>query len=378
MKKGVLLLALALAASGAGGFAMADADVSATQTSEATAQVDAAQTDTQTLGAQTQQYQTLERGAKGEDVRALMQRLYDLGYYKSSVDDTFGKGMARAVRLFNVRCGLGNSETATPEMQQLVFAEDAPVYDIMPPEIKSVTLEQYDGKPVFSITAYNPQESDITFLSVIFRCYDASGKQIYATAADASQLSSEPKFGKYRDITLASGQTMDMKTLTSFDLSAYAGVSRVEAAVYCYQVGRDIIIVPESYFTWVSSDGKVTGDEISQTAIALRNRTSEQDKQAARFDLGISAEHVYAYESDYYGVPVGLYLNSVEAGGIAANIGLQAGDVITAIAGVPLDFDEALYIIKAQMEPGVEYSLDYWRAGQTQSTMISWTEAATE
>lgn len=381
MKKGALLLALMLAASGAGSVAVADqADTAAQTTPEATAQADAAETDaaqvTQAPDTADAQYQALERGAKGEDVRALMQRLYDLGYYKSDVDDTFGKGMARAVRLFNVRCGLGSSEVASVETQQLAFAANAPVYDIMPPRITGVRLEQYEGKPVFSITAYNPQESDITFLSVIFRCYDANGAQIYATAADASQLINEPKFGKYRDIKLASGETLDMSTLTSFDLSAYPGVSRVDVAVYCYQAGRDIMIVPESYFTWVSSDGTTTGNEISQSAIALRNRTSEQDKQAARFDLGISTEHVYAYESDYYGVPVGMYLNSVEPSSIAANAGLQAGDVITAIAGIPLDFDEALYIIKAQMEPGVEYALDYSRAGVTNTTMISWIETA--
>ena len=381
MKTGALLLALMLAASGAGSVAVADqADTAAQTTPEATAQADAAETDaaqvTQAPDTADAQYQALERGAKGEDVRALMQRLYDLGYYKSDVDDTFGKGMARAVRLFNVRCGLGSSEVASVETQQLAFAANAPVYDIMPPRITGVRLEQYEGKPVFSITAYNPQESDITFLSVIFRCYDANGAQIYATASDASQLINEPKFGKYRDIKLASGETLDMSTLTSFDLSAYPGVSRVDVAVYCYQAGRDIMIVPESYFTWVSSDGTTTGDEISQSAIALRNRTSEQDKQASRFDLGISTEHVYAYESDYYGVPVGMYLNSVEPSSIAANAGLQAGDVITAIAGIPLDFDEALYIIKAQMEPGVEYALDYSRAGVTNTTMISWTETA--
>ena len=379
MKKGALLLALMLAAYGAGSVAVADqADTAAQTTPEATAQADAAETDaaqvTQAPDTADSQYQALERGAKGEDVRALMQRLYDLGYYKSDVDDTFGKGMARAVRLFNVRCGLGSSEVASVETQQLAFAANAPVYDIMPPRITGVRLEQYEGKPVFSIAAYNPQESDITFLSVIFRCYDANGAQIYATAADASQLTNEPKFGKYRDIKLASGETLDMSTLTSFDLSAYPGVSRVDVAVYCYQAGRDIMIVPESYFTWVSSDGTTTGNEISQSAIALRNRTSEQDKQAARFDLGISTEHVYAYESDYYGVPVGMYLNSVEPSSIAANAGLQAGDVITAIAGIPLDFDEALYIIKAQMEPGVEYALDYSRAGVTNTTMIGWTE----
>ena len=381
MKKGALLLAFMLAASGVGSVAVADqADTAAQTTPEATAQADAAEADaaqaTQAPDTADAQYQALERGAKGEDVRALMQRLYDLGYYKSDVDDTFGKGMARAVRLFNVRCGLGSSEVASVETQQLAFDANAPVYDIMPPRITGVRLEQYEGKPVFSITAYNPQESDITFLSVIFRCYDANGAQIYATAADASQLTNEPKFGKYRDIKLASGETLDMSTLTSFDLSAYPGVSRVDVAVYCYQAGRDIMIVPESYFTWVSSDGTTMGDEISQSAIALRNRTSEQDKQASRFDLGISTEHVYAYESDYYGVPVGMYLNSVEPSSIAANAGLQAGDVITAIAGIPLDFDEALYIIKAQMEPGVEYALDYSRAGVTNTTMISWTETA--
>ena len=381
MKKGALLLAFMLAASGVGSVAVADqADTAAQTTPEATAQADAAEADaaqaTQAPDTADAQYQALERGAKGEDVRALMQRLYDLGYYKSDVDDTFGKGMARAVRLFNVRCGLGSSEVASVETQQLAFDANAPVYDIMPPRITGVRLEQYEGKPVFSITAYNPQESDITFLSVIFRCYDANGAQIYATAADASQLTNEPKFGKYRDIKLASGETLDMSTLTSFDLSAYPGVSRVDVAVYCYQAGRDIMIVPESYFTWVSSDGTTTGNEISQSAIALRNRTSEQDKQASRFDLGISTEHVYAYESDYYGVPVGMYLNSVEPSSIAANAGLQAGDVITAIAGIPLDFDEALYIIKAQMEPGVEYALDYSRAGVTNTTMISWTETA--
>ena len=381
MKKGALLLALMLAAYGAGSVAVADqADTAAQTTPEATAQADAAETDaaqvTQAPDTADAQYQALERGAKGEDVRALMQRLYDLGYYKSDVDDTFGKGMARAVRLFNVRCGLGSSEVASVETQQLAFAANAPVYDVMPPRITGVRLEQYEGKPVFSITAYNPQESDITFLSVIFRCYDANGAQIYATAADASQLINEPKFGKYRDIKLASGETLDMSTLTSFDLSAYPGVSRVDVAVYCYQAGRGIMIVPESYFTWVSSDGTTTGDEISQSAIALRNRTSEQDKQASRFDLGISTEHVYAYESDYYGVPVGMSLHSVEPSSSAANAGLQAGEVITAIAGIPLDFDEALYIIKAQMEPGVEYALDYSRAGVTNTTMISWTETA--
>ena len=384
MKKSALLMALALAAVSAGGCALGDSDDTSAQTTdttveqEATQDATAQQTDADAETQQNAQYQVLERGAEGEDVQALMQRLYDLGYYTSTVDDTFGRGMAKAVRLFNAQCGLGNSETATVEMQEMAFSADAPAYAVMPPKITNVKLEQYEGKPIFSIEAYNPQDSDITFLSIIFRCYDIDGNQIYATEADPSLLSSEPKFGKYRDIEIACGETVDLQTVTSFDLSAYEGVSKVEAAVYCYQAGRSIMIVPENYFVWVSSDGTTTGTEVSQATLELRNRTTEQDKLVTKFDFGMTGEHVFSYESEYYGVPVGLYLTNVEEGSIAANAGLQVGDVITSIAGIPLDFDEAFYIIKAQMEQGVEYTLEYSRAGQTLSTTVSWTEAAEE
>ena len=61
-------------------------------------------------------------------------------------------------------------------------------------------------------------------------------------------------------------------------------------------------------------------------------------------------------------------------GGVLSASGLQAGDVITSIAGVAMDFEEALYIVKAQMEPNVDYAMEYWRSGQTYSTTISWSQ----
>ena len=102
------------------------------------------------------EYRTLERGSDGEDVQALMQRLADLGYYTSSVDDMFGPGMARAVQLFNAQHGLGNSEVATAQTQQMAFAQTAQARAAQPPVIHSVTLEQYEGRPVFSVEVYNP------------------------------------------------------------------------------------------------------------------------------------------------------------------------------------------------------------------------------
>lgn len=362
LKKRALLLAMALACVFTAGGAVAEN----------------AQTGDAQPAAMAAQYQTLERGAKGEDVRALMQRLADLGYYTSKVDDSFGPGMARAVKLFNAMCGLEGGETATGNTQERAFAQDAPAYQVMPPRITAVALEQYEGVPVLRVQAQNPQEADITFLSVIFRCYDVSGAPIYALSADASTLGNQPRFGKYRDIALACGQTRDLGDVAVFDLSAYPGVSRVEAALYCYQAGSDLLIVPEGNFRWVSSDGTVSGYEASQAEIEARNRTAEQDGLAGRFTLGAQTRHVFGFESGYYALPTGLYISEVEADGCCARAGLQAGDVILSIAGVQLDFEEALYLIKAQMEPDVEYELEYWRAGQTLKTTLSWSEAQAE
>ena len=356
MNRKALLLALALACAFAAGGALAEP-----------AGEDAA-------AVQVGLYQPMERGDKGEEVRALMQRLADLGYYTSSVDDSFGPGMARAVKKFNAMCGLEGGETATAQTQERAFADDAPAYRVMPPRITQVALEQYEGAPVLSVQAQNPQEEDITFLSVIFRCYDAQGEPIYALSADASSLGREPRFGKYRDIEIACGQTQDLRGTAVFDLSAYPGVSRVEAALYCYQAGSELMIVPEGNFHWVSSDGTVSGYEASQDEIAARNRTAEQDGLAGRFTLGAQTQHVFAFESAYYGLPCGLYIGDVEPDGCCARAGLAPGDVILSIAGVKLDFEEALYIIKAQMQPGLEYDVEYWRAGQTLATKLSWSE----
>lgn len=318
------------------------------------------------------------RGDSGDDVKALMQRLADLGYYTSKVDSQFGPGMARAVKAFNAQCGLGDSETATAAMQELVFAENAPIKTAMPPVIKAVALEEYEGKPVFSVTAYNPQESDIVFLSVIFRCYDAEGERIYSVPAESASIGTENRFGKYHDIEIACGQESDLRSVQAFDLSAYPGVARVEASLYCYQAGNKVVVVPEGSFGWVSSDG--TGASVSATedAIQMFNRTAEQDGLAQNFTLSAEVRQMYAMDSEYYGLPAGLYVAQVLEDGVLAAAGIQAGDVITSIAGVSLDFEEALYIVKAQMQEGVSYAMEYVRGGEKAQTTICWGEPAGE
>lgn len=358
MKKMALMLALALAASGTSCAALAEqAELSKLQQAEA-------------------QYEALERGSEGRAVRDLMQRLSELEFYSGDVDDKFGPGMASAVRRFNVQHGLGNSEVASVQTQELAFSQSARRRMTCQPVISAVSLEMYEGKPVFSIKAYNPQESDITFLSVIYRCYDINGAELTASGSGASAIGHEPKFAKLPNIELKCGEMKDLRSEGAFDLSAYPGVNRVEAALYCYQTSSEMLVVPECYFEWVSSDGRVTGTAAeNEKAISSYNRTAEQDAKALRFLLGANFEYIFAYESARYGLPCGLYITEVTEGGCCDRAGLKAGDVITSIAGVKMDFEEALYMVKGQMEPDVEYALEYTRGDQSSASTISWSES---
>lgn len=71
-------------------------------------------------------YRPLSNGNNGDDVKKLKQRLYELGYYKSSnLDDKFTEDTANKIRQFEADCGFEETGTATPALQQLIFSDNA-------------------------------------------------------------------------------------------------------------------------------------------------------------------------------------------------------------------------------------------------------------
>ena len=73
-------------------------------------------------------FQTLQKGSKGQAVRDLQQRLTDLGYLNDKVDGSFGLNTATAVMSFNAQNGFYINGTATPEMQSLLYSSSAQYY----------------------------------------------------------------------------------------------------------------------------------------------------------------------------------------------------------------------------------------------------------
>lgn len=92
-----------------------------------------------------QEYTELERGSKGDDVKALQQRLKDLGYLSGAVDGDYGGGTASAVSSFQNQAGLAVTGKADVETQRALFDSTAP---------KAIVYENLDYKGV----SRNPSE----------------------------------------------------------------------------------------------------------------------------------------------------------------------------------------------------------------------------
>lgn len=96
-------------------------------------------------------YTELAKGAKGEDVKVLQQRLKDLGYLSGSVDGDFGGGTERAVSAFQNQNGLeatGKADVATQELLHSDKAEKAIVYEKLDYKGVSRNPDGYEGRYV--------------------------------------------------------------------------------------------------------------------------------------------------------------------------------------------------------------------------------------
>ena len=72
------------------------------------------------------EYRVLQNGNYGDDVLALKQRLYTLGYFSNNTfNNRYTDDTAERVMAFEAACGLEQTGVATPALQALIFSDDA-------------------------------------------------------------------------------------------------------------------------------------------------------------------------------------------------------------------------------------------------------------
>lgn len=96
-------------------------------------------------------YTELARGARGEHVKPMQQRLKDLGYLTGTVDGDFGGGTERAVSAFQSQHKITVTGIADVETQELLFSDEAQkaiVYETLDYKGVSRNPDEYEGRYV--------------------------------------------------------------------------------------------------------------------------------------------------------------------------------------------------------------------------------------
>lgn len=97
------------------------------------------------------EYRVLQKGAKGDDVLALKQRLQDLGYIRSGSELTnvYNDVTAERVTLFQKQIGITEDGIASQELQAYLFSEKAPVCGQKLPKVRSRVVSQDGSRRIF-------------------------------------------------------------------------------------------------------------------------------------------------------------------------------------------------------------------------------------
>ena len=99
----------------------------------------------------------LKKGDDGEAVRAMQERLQELGYYNGAVDGDFGGGTEEAVRLFQRQNGLDVDGVAAKQTFSLLYSDEAMQVTVTPtPDPNAMPLLVNRTHPVDS--GYSPKD----------------------------------------------------------------------------------------------------------------------------------------------------------------------------------------------------------------------------
>jgi S1-C subfamily serine protease len=103
------------------------------------------------------------------------------------------------------------------------------------------------------------------------------------------------------------------------------------------------------------------------TSIAAQLIATGKVTSSGRASLGISAQTV----ADASGQPAGIGVVAVTPGGAAAKVGIQSGDIITALAGQPTASLAALQSVLAARKPGDRVQAQVSRDGATSTVTVT-------
>ena len=346
------------------------------------------------------QYHTLNIGDRNADVLALRKRLYELGYYaKPNENALYTESTADVVRMFQQDCGLEETGTADPYTQALLFddrmlAREGSAQEVtylqnkaQPLYIQRAEITSYSFYGSVQVSVRNNTSGKLTAFGLKIIPNMSDGELVDMADTFAEQIEKEYNLDS---IAVARGNSYsDFETNGKaplyndpddyeepeigevyiyphhFQVSYKQYFTGAQVAVSWYRAAGRNVYVDDDQMVFVSV-GKGTDELMTYTLpIAI---SDSQREEARKWEMGIVARYVLPVYQDYYNLPQGAYLRSVEEGSPAQEAGLQEGDIIVGIGEQTILGDMTLRLSRASFAPGDIQTVYFWRDGQYYTT----------
>lgn len=346
------------------------------------------------------QYHTLNVGDRNADVLALRKRLYELGYYaKPNENALYTESTADVVRMFQQDCGLEETGTADPYTQALLFddrmlAREGSAQEVtylqnkaQPLYIQRAEITSYSFYGSVQVSVRNNTSGKLTAFGLKIIPNMSDGELVDMADTFAEQIEKEYNLDS---IAVARGNSYsDFETNGKaplyndpddyeepdigevyiyphhFQVSYKQYFTGAQVAVSWYRAAGRNVYVDDDQMVFVSV-GKGTDELMTYTLpIAI---SDSQREEARKWEMGIVAHYVLPVYQDYYNLPQGAYLRSVEEGSPAQEAGLQEGDIIVGIGEQTILGDMTLRLSRASFAPGDIQTVYFWRDGQYYTT----------
>ena len=346
------------------------------------------------------QYHTLNVGDRNADVLALRKRLYELGYYaKPNENALYTESTADVVRMFQQDCGLEETGTADPYTQALLFddrmlAREGSAQEVtylqnkaQPLYIQRAEITSYSFYGSVQVSVRNNTSGKLTAFGLKIIPNMSDGELVDMADTFAEQIEKEYNLDS---IAVARGNSYsDFETNGKaplyndpddyeepeigevyiyphhFQVSYKQYFTGAQVAVSWYRAAGHNVYVDDDQMVFVSV-GKGTDELMTYTLpIAI---SDSQREEARKWEMGIVTRYVLPVYQDYYNLPQGAYLRSVEEGSPAQEAGLQEGDIIVGIGEQTILGDMTLRLSRASFAPGDIQTVFFWRDGQYYTT----------
>ena len=237
-----------------------------------------------------------------------------------------------------------------------------------------ISVLTHDGSEyVASIVGYEA-ENDVAVLKIEAEELSAAtlgdsdgmavGDTVYAVGNPLGELEYTMTSGMVsaldRDITTYESSTGTSNTINMFQIDAAVNSGNSGGPVYNDR-GQVIGIVTAKY-----SDSGVEGLGFAvpiNDALAIAEDLITKGYVSGKAYMGISVDTLPASVNQYYGLPSGAYVVSVEPGSCAEKAGLEAGDIITALGDTPITGSEDLISVKKGYRAGDTTTITVSRSG---------------